>query len=128
MKKDTTGRLKVRMYNLSRQSHSGVVDETIDGVLGHPMWETRCEGCVLFNSEKPCPIRTNRTSPERGTQRAGRSCVPQPRAGCDCNFAQANDQHVPLRQILTLVVNIVLGDAEDTDNPLLTCETARRAG
>ena len=40
-------------------------------------------------------------------------------------MATANDQHVPLRQILTLIVNILLGDAEDTDNPLLTCETAR---
>ena len=39
-------------------------------------------------------------------------------------IAAANDQHVPLRQILTLIVNIVLGDSEDQDIPLLNCAKA----
>ena len=112
------------MYNLSRQSDSGVVDQTIDGVLGHPMWETGCEGCVLFNSEKPCPIRTNRHLLKGETNKTEDHMF-RNRVRDVIALAEANDQHVPLRQILTLVVNIVLGDAEDTDNPLLTCETAR---
>ena len=41
-------------------------------------------------------------------------------------LAAANDQHVPIRQLLTLVVNIILGDAKNADRPLLDCATAKK--
>ena len=121
---DATGRLKLRMHNLSRQLDSDVVDETIDAVLGHPMWESGCAGCDLVNSQKACPIRTNRSLLKGASNHTERQ-VFRNRVRDVIAVAAANDQHVPLRQVLTLVVNIVLGDAEDTDNPLLTCATAR---
>ena len=112
------------MHNLSRQLDESVVDGTIDGVLGHPMWENGCGVCELAHPKKRCPILTNRGL-LKGEPDEEESQVFRNRLRDVIGLAAANDQHVPLRQILTLVVNIVLGDAEDTDNPLLTCETAR---
>ena len=120
---DEHGRLRVRMYNLSRRLHSDVVDESIEGILDHPRWDHGCQGCDLFEGDKACPIRTNR-SLLKGTMTSDESRVFRNRVRDLLAVAAANDQHVPLRQILTLIVNIVLGDSEDQDSPLLTCEKA----
>ena len=122
---DERGILKVRMYNLSRRLHPSVVDEAIDHLLEHPRWDEGCQGCNHFDGEKGCPIRTNR-SLLRGATTNGDGRVFRNRVRDVIALAAANDQHVPLRQILTLVVNIVLGDSEDQDNPLLTCAKAHK--
>jgi hypothetical protein len=41
-------------------------------------------------------------------------------------LAAMNDQHIPIRQILILVVNILLGDSKRRDRPLLSCAEARK--
>ena len=115
--------LKMRMYNMSRRLQPSVVDETIDRLLEHPRWDVGCQGCELVEGEKRCPIRTNRSllkgRPKSDGGRAFRDRVRDLIA-----IAAANDQHVPLRQILTLIVNILLGDSEDEDNPVMSCATA----
>ena len=120
---DEQGILKVRMYNLSRRLHPNVVDKAIECLLEHPAWEEGCRRCDLFEREKGCPIRTNR-SLLKGTTLSDEGQVFRSRVRDVIALAAANDQHVPLRQILTLIVNIVLGDSEDQDNPLLTCAKA----
>ena len=120
---DQRGTPNVRMYNLSRQPHPDMVDEAIEGLLGHPKWEEGCKGCDLFEGEKGCPIRTNR-SLLKGTTASKEGQVFRSRVRDVIALAAANDQHVPLRQVLTLIVNIVLGDSEDQDSPLLTCARA----
>lgn len=120
---DERGILKARIYNLSRRLHPSIVDETIDHLLEHPRWDEGCQGCNHFDGEKGCPIRRNR-SLLRGATTNGDGRVFRNRVRDVIALAAANDQHVPLRQILTLVVNIVLGDSEDQDNPLLTCAKA----
>lgn len=120
---DKRGVLKVQMYNLSRRLDSDVVDEAIEGILDHPRWDKGCWGCDLFEGDKRCPIRTNRSLLKGRTSNSDDQ-VFRSRLRDLLALAAANDQHVPLRQILTVIVNIVLGDREDQDNPLLTCAKA----
>ena len=90
-----------------------------DAVLNHPSWSV-CDNC---GGKEPCPIRLDRAllleteshkSPFRHRLRQS------------LRLAAANDQHVPIRQLLTLVVNIMLGDSKRADSPLLTCATAQQ--
>ena len=100
-----------------------MVEEAIGGILDHPRWEKGCRGCELFKGDKHCPIRTNRSLLKGGRTNSDDQ-VFRNRLRDLIALAAANDQHVPLRQILTVIVNIVLGDREDQDNPLLTCAKA----
>ena len=121
---DQTGFLNLRMFNLSQRIQPDVIDEAIDKILNHPMWDTGCEHCPLFsNDEESCPIRINRRL-LLGVADDPESLVFRSRLRNAIALVVANGQHVPLRQILTLVVNIVLGDSENRDMPLLTCEIA----
>ena len=121
---DPKGFLKLRLYNLSRRTQSSVVDEAIEAVLNHSKWEVGCTQCPLFdNQEESCPIRINRKLLMGVTENA-ESRVFRSRLRDAVALALANDHHIPLRQILILVVNILLGDSENRDTPLLNCETA----
>ena len=123
---DPLGRLDLNLFNLSRrteQAKQPVVDDVVEALLAHPQWESGCEGCPLVTDEDLCPIRINRKlllGDEREDSKTFRR-----RLRDIIEITAANDQHIPLRQIITLVVNIVLGDHKDFDTPLLSCETAR---
>ena len=121
---DPTEVLRVHMYNLSRMTPPSIIEEAINTLLEHPMWDTGCQDCPLSEQASQCAIQTNRRlllghdGNEHG--RLFRS-----RLRDLLELASANDQHIPVRQILALVVNIVLGDSKNQDDPLLTCERAR---
>ncbi|CAN2532671.1 hypothetical+protein [Methylocapsa aurea] len=115
---ETRSDLRLKLINLSRVADS-TIDQIFGAVLNHPAW-SRCNDC---GGKDVCPIRLNRSllletseqqSPFRHRLRQG------------LRLAAANDQHVPIRQLLMLVVNILLGDARQPDAPLLTCATAQR--
>lgn len=122
---DTSGLLQLRMYNLSRMTQPSIIEEAIDRLLKHPMWDTGCQDCPLNEQVGRCAIRINRQlllgSPDNGRSGQFRSRLREL-----LELASANDQHIPVRQILTLVVNIVLGDSKNYDEPLLTCERAKK--
>ena len=121
---DKDGFLNLQMFNLSQRMKPEAIDEAIDKILGHSMWDTGCKRCPLFgNNEESCPIRINRRL-LLGVVENPESLVFRSRLRDAIALTVANGQHVPLRQILTLVVNIVLGDSENRDMPLLTCEMA----
>lgn len=115
--------LSLDLLNLSRTWSGETVEAIFNAVLEHESWDAGCEGCPGLEGERPCPIRLNREllRPVDGAPSAFRSRLHQA-----LRLAAANDQHVPIRQLLTLVVNILLGDAGHPDSPLLDCETARR--
>ena len=121
---DQDGFMNLQMFNLSQRMKPDVIDEAIDKMLGHSMWDTGCKQCPLFsNNEESCPIRINRRL-LLGVVENPESLVFRSRLRDAIALAVANDQHMPLRQILTLVVNITLGDSKNRDTPLLTCEVA----
>jgi len=120
---DETAELNMTLFNMSRTSHAATLDRIIDAITGHSGWEG-CAGCPALQSEKPCPIRVNRdilarTGPETVRSRL-RSLV---------EIAAADDAHLPIRQIMILIVNALLGDSKAGTPPLLNCDRARlRAG
>lgn len=118
--------LHVRLYNLSRIVNPSLIDEAINKVLTHPMWETGCKLCPLEDKENECPIKINRRLLLGNMQNDENSF--RIRLQEMLEIAYANDQHIPIRQMLTLVVNILLGDSGNFDDPLLTCQTASHYG
>lgn len=122
---DSTRFLRVKMYNLSRRTQPSIIKEAIDTLLKHPMWDSGCADCPLNEQRHECAIRINRQLLLGSTDDEHQS-VFQSRVRDLLELAFANDQHIPVRQILTLVVNIVLGDSKNQDDPLLTCERAKQ--
>lgn len=120
---ETRASLNLRLMNLSRTWSEAVVDSIFDSVLEHPQWESDCEGCSSAAGATSCPIRLNRSLLRNGPE--GPS-VFRHRLKEALRLAASNDQHIPIRQLLTLVVNILLGDASRPDDPLLDCATARK--
>lgn len=121
---DPEGQLRLKMYNLSRLAPPSTLDDAISQLLEHPMWNSGCQQCPLSETDYSCPIQINRKLLIGGTNDPLESSF-RSRIREVLQLAAANDQHVPLRQVLTLIVNIVLGTSGDPDAPLLSCETAR---
>jgi hypothetical protein len=114
--------MPLRLFNLSRRTDGRMLDDVIDAALKHPKWEDGCASCPAAAGASPCPIRLNRSLLLDG---AGDGGTFRRRLGQLFDIAAANGRHVPIRQVFSLVVNIVLGDRSDPDRPLLNCEEAR---
>lgn len=112
---DSTGTLSIRLYNLSREPAHRLLDQVVDQIVEHPGWKA-CQGCEL-HQRGTCSIQLNRDllrSPADSPFRARLRSIVQ--------LAAANDMHLPMRQLLLLVVNILLGDAKSKG--MLTCRQA----
>ncbi|MBI0537739.1 hypothetical protein D9599_19440 [Roseomonas sp. KE2513] len=119
------GKLRVRLVNLSRTVTGETLDAVLDSILKHEAWDTGCTQCQQDSSSaNPCPIRLNRAL-LMGSGPDG-SDVFRHRLKQAIRIAALNDQHVPIRQILILAVNILLGDSKKRDRPMLTCGEARK--
>lgn len=117
----SVGTLDVVLLNLSRSWSAATVDAIFDAVLRHPDWDDGCAGCPGVGVENPCPIRLNRAilSGETGGETFRRRLKAALRLGA------ANDSHVPVRYLIMLVVNILLGDRDHPDDPMLDCGRAK---
>ena len=124
--RDPAGQPNVRIYNLSRTTRPAIVDNVIDNLLGHPAWNTGCKSCPLSKNTWQCPIRSNRHL-LLGLNRDTKSSTFRSRLRAALEIAAANDNHIPIRQILSLVVNIVLGHTGNSDDPLLSCRTVQES-
>ena len=104
---------QVKLYNLSRQSAAVLFPRILDAILNHPGWGD-CNQCAYQN--QGCPIwqnkqrlegtETNRTTRERLTDLL--------------ELCELNQMHLPVRQLLLLVTNTLLGHPEAKDR-LLNC-------
>ncbi|MBY0332888.1 MAG: hypothetical protein K2X49_19695 [Acetobacteraceae bacterium] len=119
------GALRVRLLNLSRTVTGETLDAVFDGILEHEAWGSGCAGCPQMALDaNPCPIRLNRALLQ-GKGPDGSDAFRR-RLKAAIRIAALNDQHVPIRQILILAVNVLLGDSRRKDRPLLGCADARR--
>jgi hypothetical protein len=107
-------RFDVRLYNLSRQSAAIIFPRILDAVLKHPGWQVcdRCAqqnlGCPIWeNKVRLEGIEANRTTRERLTDLL--------------ELCELNEMHLPVRQLLLLAANSLLGHPEAKDK-LLTCQ------
>ena len=110
--------LDLRLFNLSRQDATDHFNELIEQVVEHPQWAD-CESCPLMSDRTthPCPIRINRER-LRGDSPFRRHLLEL------ITLAAANRLHLPIRHLLLLTVNILLGDSKPSRR-LLNCRTAR---
>jgi len=113
--------LNLDLFNLSRLDASEHFQELVEQLVAHPQW-SQCEGCDLLNKDgsTTCPIRINRERLRNGSNGA----VFRKRLGELMKLARANRMHIPIRDLLLLGVNILLGDRQG-QQILLTCRTAK---
>ena len=112
--------LNVQLYNLSLVDSSLHFESIVTQLVEHVQWE-RCNGCELLFSDgtTSCPIRINR---ERLRSRSNNRIFRE-RLATLLRLAATNRLHLPIRDLLLLVTNIILGD-QHVGQSLLTCRTA----
>lgn len=117
----TDDALNLNLYNLSRLDASEHFQELIEQIVEHPQW-SQCDSCELLNQDGStvCPIRINRERLRNGAN----GSVFRKRLGELMKLARANRMHLPIRDLLLLSVNILLGDQQGR-KILLTCRTAK---
>lgn len=112
--------LVLDLYNLSRLDASAHFQELLEQIVEHPQW-SQCQGCELLKEDgtSTCPIRINRERLRGGIEKS----VFRKRISELMKLARANRMHLPIRDLLLLSVNILLGDRLGRQL-LLTCRTA----
>ncbi|MFN7929194.1 MAG: hypothetical protein U0Y68_14850 [Blastocatellia bacterium] len=111
------------LYNLSRTSAEKTFPKVLKAVLEHPGWK-QCNDCKYQQGDKqqpPCPIWENKTRLE-GT---AENKVLQQRLSDLLELSELNGFHLPIRQLLILVSNIILGHSEAKDG-VMSCKEVPR--
>lgn len=109
---------RLAVFDLSRSTSRGTFDEVAKAVAGHPEWDN-CSRCALKVGGNVCPIDENRRrllGEADGGQLARR-------LGDLVEIARLNGLHLPVRDLLALCSNMVLGfaDAKLAKENLMTC-------
>lgn len=125
LSKDQSNKENPREYfwliNMSRQSRQDIFDDVIDSIVKHPQWEncTSCSTVKEQGQDQRCPILCNRDilrKKEHDSMRARLRDI--------LCLAETSGQHLPIRQLIINVINILLGDHKQKPF-LLTCKKAR---
>lgn len=106
---------RLAIFDLSRTARRHSLDEVIGAVAGHPEWE-KCSGCQRRSGGRICPIFENK---ERllGSDDGGRFAR---RLGDLVEVSRHNGWHLPIRDLLALASNMILGH-KDAKEGLLSC-------
>lgn len=106
------------VFDLSRTTSRKTLEEVAKAVAGHPEWEN-CKRCALQADGKVCPIDENR---RRLLGQADGGQLSR-RLGDLVEIARLNGLHLPVRDLLALSSNMVLGcsDAKLAKENLMTC-------
>lgn len=107
------------LYNLSRTSAETIFPKVLEAILKHTGWD-QCTNCQLreaLEGQNPCPIWENKTRLE-GT---AEDQLIQQRVSDLLELSELNGFHLPIRQMLILVANTILGHSEAKDG-LMSCK------
>ena len=109
---------RLAVFDLSRVTTRKTLEEVAKAVAAHPGWDN-CSRCSLNAGGKVCPIDENRRrllGESDGGQLASR-------LGDLVELARLNGLHLPVRDLLALCSNMVLGhsDAKEAKENLMTC-------
>ncbi len=107
---------RLRVFDLSQTEEQKVLKEIIEVVTGHPEWN-HCAKCMHDSAGKICPIAENRRR-LIGTNDDGQFAK---RLGDLIEFSRINGSHLPVRDLLALTTNMILGHKDARDG-LLTCQ------
>ena len=112
-----------RLVNMSRRPHDALIDAILSGITDHGQWGPGCAGCpALADTGRPCPIRLNREVLAQRGQASMRA-----RLKDLIRMAAANGAHLPIRQLILLTVNVLLGD-RGPDRDMMTCAAVQGRG
>lgn len=110
---------RLAVFDLSRSVGRMALEEVVDAVAKHIEWDN-CARCSLRSGDRVCPIYENRQR-LLGTEdesRLGR------RLGDLVEIARLNGQHLPVRDLLALCANMILGHSGAKDGLMSCAEVA----
>jgi hypothetical protein len=109
---------RLAVFDLSRTTTRKTFEEVAKAVASHPEW-SNCSRCSLKAEGKVCPIDENRRR-LLGEADGGQLAA---RLGDLIEIARLNGSHLPVRDLLALCSNMVLGysDAKEAKENLMTC-------
>jgi hypothetical protein len=112
--------VRLAIFDLSRAAHRETLSEVLSAVANHPGWG-HCGGCSQREDGAICPIYENRNR-LLGAADQGRFVK---RLGDVVEVARLNGWHLPVRDMLALASNMVLGHP-DAKEGLMTCSDVPR--
>lgn len=114
---------RLAVFDLSRTTSRKTLDEVAKAVANHSEWDN-CNRCSLNSDGKTCPINENRLR-LLGESDGGQLTR---RLGDLVEIARLNGLHLPIRDLLALCANMVLGysDAKEVKENLMTCADIAR--
>lgn len=112
---------RLHVYDLSRSTHRKSLTDVLDILIKHPEWD-KCTSCYYQNTDKGCPISENRqrllgTTLESEQLRSRLSDL--------VDIARLNGSHLPVRDLLALCANILLGHPDVKDG-LMRCDDVEK--
>lgn len=110
---------RLAVFDLSRSVGRMALDEVVAAVAKHVEWDN-CARCSLKVGSKVCPIYENR---ERLLGTADGGQLGQ-RLGDLVEIARLNGQHLPVRDLLALCANMILGHRDAKDGLMSCAEVA----
>lgn len=110
---------RLAVFDLSRSVGRMALEEVVGAVAKHVEWDN-CARCSLKSDGKVCPIYENR---ERLLGRADAAQLGR-RLGDLVEIARLNGQHLPVRDLLALCANMILGHRDAKDGLMSCAEVA----
>ncbi|KPC25682.1 Uncharacterized protein AC496_4937 [Pseudomonas savastanoi pv. glycinea] len=111
---------RLAVVDLSRAASRGSLEDVLRAVAEHPDWE-RCEECSLNSGDRICPIAENRAR----VIGASDDKLFAKRLGDLVELSRLNGAHLPVRDLLALATNILLGHP-DVKEDLMKCQDVHR--
>lgn len=113
---------RLAIFDLSRTTHRASLEEVLKAVAGHSEWDN-CATCNRQGNGRICPISENRTRLLGHTDGG----VFARRLGDLVEVARLNGSHLPMRDMLALISNMILGHKDkDTKEGLMACSDVAR--
>jgi hypothetical protein len=107
--------VRIQLRDLSQAPASMMLEPIIDAMMKHPGWD-HCEDCPVNNGGAICPIWENRSrlqsESDGGTLRRRLTAL--------IELSEQNGVHFPVRQLLALIANTLLGHPDAPDG-LMSC-------
>lgn len=106
---------RLALFDLSRQARGDAVHDVLRAVSEHPEW-AKCEVCAWHGNGRVCPIIENKDRMV-GLNDQGRL---RERLSSLAEIARSNGTHLPVRDLLALASNMILGHPEAKEG-LMSC-------
>lgn len=104
---------QIKLYNLSQTNSAKLLPKIVSEILNNPGWD-ECTNCPYSLEESMCPIFESRKRLE------GDGNLIIGRLTDLLTLCEVNELHIPLRQLLLLVSNMLLGHPDAKDK-ILKC-------